>query len=182
MGVAMGRTRAKRVLVVGPGISEKGGISSVLRLHRQTAAWKEMHCRLLITYLDGSVSSKIRIAIKSYFLAPFLLRHSDLVHVHLAGQSSLLRKLPIALWARLLGKPMLVHVHAFSPESLFERTPVWAYRFVLGTASRVVALSERWAQAIHRHMPEARVVVIPNPVLEFPVGVKASAVSRQIVL
>jgi glycosyltransferase involved in cell wall biosynthesis len=92
----------------------------------------------------------------------------DLVHLHLAGQVSLLRKLPIALCAKTLGIPFIAHLHASSAESLFEHTPSWAYRFLLGSARRVVALSESWAASIRHHVPKAEVVVVPNPVRSFP--------------
>jgi glycosyltransferase involved in cell wall biosynthesis len=178
----MSKANAKRVLVVGPGISERGGISSVLRLHLKTAAWSAMNCRLLATYRDGSIPGKARTAMFAYLVAPLLIGRADLVHVHLAGQVSLLRKIPIALCAKALGKPLVIHVHACSPESLFERTPVWAYRFVLRSASRVIALSESWADSIRRQVPEAKVVVIPNPVIYMPARPPASMGKRQIVL
>jgi glycosyltransferase involved in cell wall biosynthesis len=178
----MSKTNTKRVLVVGPGISERGGISSVLRLHLKTAAWGAMNCRLLATYRDGSTPGKARTAMFAYLVAPFLIGRADLVHIHLAGQASLLRKIPIALCAKAFGKPLVIHVHACSPESLFERTPAWAYRFVLRSASRVIALSESWAGSIRRQVPEAKVVVIPNPVIYMPAKPTAITRKRQIVL
>jgi glycosyltransferase involved in cell wall biosynthesis len=118
----------------------------------------------------------------AYLVAPFLIGRSDIVHVHLAGQVSLLRKIPIALCAKALGKPLVIHVHACSPESLFESTPFWAYRFVLRSASRVVALSESWASSIRRHVPQAKVVVIPNPVISMPTRLAGNTSNRRIVL
>lgn len=140
----------------------------MIRLHRRTRTWGAMRCHLLPTYREGGTAIKAITAIWAYITAPFRMMRVDLVHLHLAGQVSLLRKLPIALCAKALGIPFIAHVHASSAESLFEHTPGWAYRLLLGSARRVVALSESWAASIRHHVPKAEVVVVPNPVCSFP--------------
>ena len=94
---------------------------------------------------------------------PFRLMRADLAHIHMAAQTSLLRKLPFVFLARLLRKPVIVHVHAPSPESLFVTTRKWARGYVFRSATRVVALSESWAQLFRLHEPRARVIVMRNP-------------------
>jgi glycosyltransferase involved in cell wall biosynthesis len=101
---------------------------------------------------------------RAYLLAPWLMLHAQIVHVHLAAQISLARKLPFVAMARLLRRPLVVHVHAGSERSLFEQTPHWMVRFAFGSATRVIALSQSWASHIQAHHPAARVQVIPNPV------------------
>ena len=153
-----------RVLVVAPSPEARGGIASVVHLHMKMSVWREMRCRLLPTYFDGSASKKISSAAFAYARAPFAVGIADLVHIHVAGESSLLRKLPIVGVARLFRKPLIVHVHAHSTASLFDKTPAWAVRYVLGGADRVIALSESWAREIRGRLPDAYVEVIPNPV------------------
>jgi polysaccharide biosynthesis protein VpsI len=164
----MTETGIKKVLVVAPAATARGGIVSVLRLHMDMPFWRTMHCEHLSTYADGSALRKALVALRAYLLAPFKIAKSDIVHIHLAGQTSLLRKLPIAVTASLLRKILVVHVHAFSPESLFEATPAWAVRLVLGRADRIIALSDSWARIIRSHIPGAKVSVIPNPVRNHP--------------
>jgi glycosyltransferase involved in cell wall biosynthesis len=143
--------------------------------------WREMNCELLSTFVDGSPLRKALMAVQAYLLAAFKIAKSDIVHIHLAGQVSLLRKLPIAVAVRLFRKILVVHIHAFSPESLFESTPTWAVRVVLGRAHRIIALSEGWAQIIRVHLPNADVSVIPNPVLTCEVT-RPSFEQRRIIL
>lgn len=159
-----------KVLVVAPSLRTRGGITSVVRLHMQTTTWMHMNCQHLATHEDGSALRKMWVAARSYLQAPLKMVQADVVHLHLAGELSLLRKLPFTLMARLLRKPYIAHVHASGPESLFDRTPKWATRMVLEQADRTVALSESWADAIRHHVPEAKVEVIPNPVRSFPVS------------
>lgn len=159
-----------RVLVVAPAPTARGGIASVVHLHTTMSLWREMKCRLLPTFFEGSAASKVGNALFAYARAPFAIGGSDLVHIHVAGQSSLLRKLPIVALARCFRRALIVHIHAHSTESLFEKTPGWAVRYVLGKADRVIALSESWANEIRMRIPNAEVEVIPNPVQSCLIG------------
>ena len=156
-----------RVLVVAPGHRGRGGIDSVVRLYEDTGMWSEMSCRMLSTYDDKSAARKAFAALRSYLLAPALLVRADIVHFHMAGEISLLRKLPVLLMAKALRKRVIVHIHAYSEESLFVRTPRFAWEYSLRAADRVIALSPSWAEAIRLHAPYAEVVVVPNPVKVF---------------
>src|ERR1700760_4156445 len=118
-----------KVLVVGPSES-LGGIAAVMRVHASMHLWDTAKCRLLCTYNERSSLSKILSALKAYFLAPFLIYRSTLVHVHLAAQKSMMRKLPIVLLAKAMRKPYIIHLHAGSESSLFEQTPAWLVRLI----------------------------------------------------
>ena len=160
----MTSSRPGRVLVVAPGPGSRGGIAEVIRLHQQAPFWQRMHAQLLSTYDDRGPIHKLWAAGKAYGAAPLKIMRADVVHVHVAAQFSLLRKLPFVCIARALRKPLVVHVHASSEESLFHRTPRPAVRFVLLSATRVIALSQSWADTIRKHLPQANVTVVPNPV------------------
>jgi glycosyltransferase involved in cell wall biosynthesis len=160
-----------KVLVVAPSLHTRGGITSVVRLHMETKAWTEMNCEHLPTHEDGSTARKLWTAISSYIKAPLKVAEADIVHIHMAGEHSLLRKLPIAMLARLFRKPYIAHIHASGPESLFERTPRWATQTTLAHAARVIALSNSWTNVIQTHVPESKVEVIPNPVRISPARV-----------
>jgi glycosyltransferase involved in cell wall biosynthesis len=164
------RSRATnpRTLVVAPGHRGRGGIDAVVRLYQQTGLWSEMGCTMLATYDDRSAISKVRAALLAYLRAPFAMMPADLVHIHLAGEISLLRKVPIMFMAKVLRKPVIVHIHACSEESLFQKTPRWAWRYILRSADRVIALSPMWAQAIRRHTGRTGIDIVPNPVKLFP--------------
>ncbi len=163
----LGACETPSLLVIGPGPQGRGGIGSVIRMHQKTAAWRRMNAQLLSTYDDRSTAHKVYSALRAYFLAPFRIMAADLVHIHLAAQISLMRKLPFVWVARVLHKPIVVHVHAATEETLFVETPRLAVRFVFQSATRVVALSQSWAALIRKHIPSAQVVVVPNPVMRY---------------
>jgi polysaccharide biosynthesis protein VpsI len=126
--------------------------------------WRSMQCKLLCTYVEGNSWCKLKAACWAYIQAPLAIWRCDLVHVHLAGETSLLRKLPIIILTKLLRRALIVHVHAHSPESLFDRVPRWAARYTLQAADRVIALSATWAATVRERIPSAEVEVIANPV------------------
>jgi glycosyltransferase involved in cell wall biosynthesis len=129
----------------------------------RTSTWSEYNCELIPTYADTGQAGKLWAAAKAYLSCFRKIWTARLIHIHLAGEVSLIRKLPFVAMARLWRKPLLVHVHASSPESLFDRTPSWAVRFTLLSADRVMALSPLWARSIEEHCPGAKLTVIPNP-------------------
>jgi glycosyltransferase involved in cell wall biosynthesis len=156
----------RRILVIAPGRRGRGGIDSVVRLHDRTALWRN-NCVLLSTFDDRGTARKIWAAIRAYVAAPLAIARARLVHIHLAGETSLLRKLPFIALAAACNRPVILHVHALGEESLFTKTPRWAWRFVFGRASRVIALSSAWSAIIRQHTGHSGVVVIPNPVRQF---------------
>lgn len=180
-GKVNARGSAGSVLVVGPGFRGRGGIASVIAMHAETETWRRRGLRLLSTFDDRSARHKVGSALLAYAMAPLLLWRGEMVHIHLAAQTSILRKLPIVAMARLLERPVIVHVHAPSEESLFRRTPGWARRFLFASAARVVALSESWAAIFRAHEPRCRVVVMANPVRDFDAITHAEG-SPQVVL
>lgn len=167
MGASMRKRSDPRVLVVAPGHGGRGGIDSVVRMYQSTRMWDAMNCRLLATYDDRSALHKILAALKGYMAAPAAILRADIVHVHLAGEISFLRKMPVLFLAKALRRRLILHVHACSEQSLFDKTPRWAWSWALGQSDCVIALSPSWAETIMRHAPEVRVVVVSNPVGAF---------------
>jgi len=153
------------VLVVGPSTSQ-GGIASVIRIHQLLPLWKRAHCRILPTFDERGTWKKLIAMLKAYAVAPFLIWRSSIIHIHLAAQHSMWRKLPIALIAKLLRKPYIIHLHAASERSVFILTPQWIVRTLFLLSYRVVVLSESWAAVVKKHLPDARVTVVHNPVMD----------------
>ena len=165
--ISMNATVKPRVLVVAPGKVGRGGIASVVHLHQRTRMWSAMRCRLLCTFREGSSMGKILAAGISYLRTPFALMGTQIVHIHAAGESSFLRKLPILFMAKALRKTVILHLHASSEASLFVRTPRWAWRYGLRSADCIITLSPTWENIIRKHVPDATIAVVPNPVRSF---------------
>lgn len=159
----MSATHYPKVLVVGP-YGQPGGIATVIRAHQTLRLWRRAKCRVLSTYDERNAWTKLFAMLRAYVLAVFEIYRSSLVHVHVAAQHSMWRKLPIVLLTKLMRKPYIVHLHAASEESVFVLTPQWMVRLIFLLSYRVIVLSDRWAQIVTTHLPDARVAVIHNPV------------------
>lgn len=152
-----------KVLVVGPS-DQPGGIATVIRSHRAMRLWGLADCRMLSTYDERNSLMKCWAMLRAYVLGVFKIPRASLVHIHMAGQSSMWRKLPIVLLTKLMRKPYIVHLHAASERSVFVLTPKWLWRLTFLLSYRVVVLSDSWADVVKKHLPDARVTVIHNPV------------------
>lgn len=152
------------VLIIGPGPHSRGGIDTVLRLLQSEERWKRNDSRWIETHDARGVLRKCWKAMKAAAEAAWWIRRAQIIHIHGAFRTSLLRKSIFILLAKLWRRPVIYHVHAFSLENLgcLDR---WLARTVLERVDCVVALSPTCAQAIARDCTAKELRIIPNPVL-----------------
>lgn len=156
--------RLPRVLVVAPGPKVRGGLTSVVLAHQTTATWEQFRCDWLNTYDDRSAIQKLIAALRAYVVAPASIWRADMVHIHLAADASVIRKLPIVWLVALMGRRVILHFHAAGTESLFAHTPQWALDALRSRADLVITLSPYWKAEFERNWPNVPSVVLPNPV------------------
>jgi glycosyltransferase involved in cell wall biosynthesis len=152
-----------RVLVIGPGRQGRGGITSVIEKYVSSSMWQQCDCAWLETYRDSTSTAKMWAASKALLSAPFAMRGKNIVHIHATFETSLLRKTPFLLLAKLLRKKVVLHIHSPDPTYLDRMGPNGFAARVLRAADTVVALSPTWANLLRKS--GARVVIIPNPVI-----------------
>ena len=137
----------QRVIVVGPTCS-RGGITSVISAHSKMDTWKRFGCRRLNTFTDSGLLAKLTTAARAYLSAPGLLLGCSIVHIHIGGYTSMARKLPVLILAKLMAKCTVVHVHTPSIAELVDHRPNWLFPLTCQLADRLVALSPRWAREL----------------------------------
>jgi len=155
----------KRVLMVGPALSVRGGMSSVAIAIIDNLS-DEFEVEFLPTYVEGG---KIRAGI-AFLLAMLkmkrLAKAADVVHIHFSKKGSTFRKATLAKIAKRSGTPLVLHSHS-SSYGFYDELPEYGklqVREFLGSADRFIALSESWAQ--HYAEKGARnISVLPNPVV-----------------
>lgn len=169
------------VLMIGPAMDAKGGISSVLDLYRQGELF-ERH-RFLASTTDGSILKRV-----SYFI-DFLERYLRMlmtdpairiVHIHIAVRGSVVRKSLVTAIAKLFRKDVILHFHGAQFNVLYGNSPQWL-RALIGwsfrTADRVLCLSEDCREHI-RDTLGVDAQVMPNPtILQAPVSQQADPVN-----
>lgn len=89
----------KKVVMVVPSFSAKGGISSVVNGYRGSELEKKYKIKYIESYCDGSKVKKICKAMEAYFLffKEMAINKPDLVHIHSSFGGSFYRKLPLCI-------------------------------------------------------------------------------------
>ena len=159
---------AKRVLMIGPSTEAWGGIATVEKNIIQAVAMTGRSVRFVPTMTDGSKFSKILFFARAYIrIALSELRHCDVCHIHMALGMSYKRKYLICQLAGMRGIPYVLHVHEGDFENLYEAmraSEQSKIRWMLESASCVIALSAEWKDYLVRKFDLSNVVVLENAV------------------
>ncbi len=160
-------TARPRVLVVGPGPHSLGGVWSAIDTLLHSPLADAYDLRHVATHRDGSSVAKLRQAVTGIARAgAAMARGVDMVWIHSSADASFRRKAVVATLARLTRTPYVFHSHTSGMVRYYERAsgPERALvRRVLRSAALVVALGERWEQALNAMAPCVSVRIM-NPV------------------
>ena len=175
----------RRVIIVTPGgLTQRGGMGR--NMSDLVAAWGATAEAPQWRVLDSwPVEWRLRMSPVSplYFavalvriIAARLCGRLDLLHVHMAGGGSMIRKGSIVWLGRALGVPVVLHLAGADIDTQFERCPRFAQvllRRTLNRARFVIVLGRYWRDLLVNRVGVSpdRVVVIPNGVPE-PVAAK----------
>lgn len=158
-----------RALTASTSLQTRGGISSYVRMLRDTPLWSRWRMVHVPTHRDGGTGTKIRTFLRALprFTAELVVRRPDVVHLHMSSYGSFVRKAALFWVARALRVPTIVHVHGSEFDTFHDRLPRplrAVVRATLEQASVVVALGERWRTRLLVIAPGATVETIPNAV------------------
>lgn len=154
----------KKVLMIATSRQTKGGISAVIKAYEQSLFWEEFNVRWLETHRDGTKIMKAIVALYSYALSFILIPQYSIIHIHLSEIPSLVRKLPIFLFCKLLRKKTILHFHSFSVNTTIHGRGKFLYRFVFSNADKVIVLSSSWKNWLSCYLNIIdNVVVVYNP-------------------
>ena len=161
--------RQPSALWVSTSLDTRGGVSSVVRMMRDTDFWDQWHVRHVATHRDGSISKRIVTFLGALplLLRELVLRRPAIVHVHMGSNGSFFRKSIVVWLSRLSRLPVVIHVHSGNFHQFQADAPLllrWYIRVTIESAAAVVALGATWQLRLQALAPKADVVVIPNAV------------------
>lgn len=149
-------TKKKRVLIVGSAPESGGGVAAVIRLMSGTSLWQEYRCFWLGTQIQRNYAWKFWYALRSAFMALFLLWRYDIVHFHTVHDTlGLLIQLPVLLLALLGRKQIILHIH--EGNQLEEARNKKFFLWWLRRADVIVLLARRWEERFHEWYPSIQV-------------------------
>lgn len=100
-----------KVLMIGPARSVNGGISAVVNNYYKAGLDKKVQLQYIGTMEDGSKWHKLKIAVKAFVEFVTKVSKYDLVHIHMASDSSLYRKLLFICLTKIFRKKFIVQQH-----------------------------------------------------------------------
>jgi len=163
------RTGAPRVVMAGPALKVRGGISSVAS--SLLGAWPEdgQSVVYIATHVDGPKLLKTLAAVAGTVGIAFAIvfGRRRVVHLHMSSHASFVRKSAIGRMAKLLRCCLIIHIHGSRFDVYFRESSKSRQRSItrsLESADLVIALSEEWRVRLRRIAPRSNVRVLPNPV------------------
>jgi glycosyltransferase involved in cell wall biosynthesis len=168
-GAAHGSAERLRVLMLGPDLTVRGGISAVEQSLLDALA-PTIEVTHIPTMVEGSKWRKLltfaRAAIRGY---GGLQRRPDVVHIHFASKASSVRKMLLARLALARGAKVIMHAHGGAYRDYWERISGMqraAILQVLRRVHRLIVLGETWREFFAAiGVPPDKIVVLPNPVV-----------------
>lgn len=161
--------REATIVMVGPGLNVRGGVSGVERL-LLNALPDDVHATHIATMVEGGKWAKTMTFAKSLGRLTWELRkHPDVVHIHFASGASNVRKIIMARLAMAFGANVIMHAHGGNYPRHWQQMPPAGRAVTLSTllrAKRLVVLGEGWREFFESiGIPKHRIVVLPNPVV-----------------
>jgi glycosyltransferase involved in cell wall biosynthesis len=159
-----------RVVMIGTDPATHGGISAALRIWKDAGLFGRWPVIYVPTHRDGSRGQKLARALGAFatFAALVLRIPRAVLHVNAASRASFWRKAPFMALALAARWPVVFHLHGGGFADFYEKECGALRRrivhFFLARASCIAVLSAQWALWMHRIVPGANVVCVPNAV------------------
>jgi len=168
--------RNKKVLVVGSAEESRGGISSVIKLIKKMPVWDEYSCYWLGTQIQRNYLWKLWYALKSNFMAFFIIWKYDIIHFHtVPDKICLIIQMPTFLLSVMTKKKIVFHIHMGN--QLENETGNGLFKWCLTKSDLVILLANRWKKLfeekfkMQKGLEHIRTAVLYNacdPVPEVP--------------
>lgn len=168
-------SRRLDVLMLGPPIDGRGGMSSVVAAYRDSGLLEREGVRYVASTAEGKLLAKIArggVALAAV-AAGLLSRRVALLHIHVASGASFWRKACFCWMAFAARRPVVLHVHGGNFHEFYRLSPGWAQVYIRATfarVARVVVLSPAWIDRLAVLAPRRCFSVIWNPVTSWPVS------------
>jgi len=164
-----GVDRRTRVIMVGPSLKVRGGISASAAALLSGLPADAPRVTYVATQIDGSRSLKTLAALLGMLrlFCLLALRRADIVHVHMSTGASFIRKSAVLAMARMFGCRTITHVHAGRFPKFFKASSPARQKTIvrdLEESDLVLALTEEWKGRLAEIAPRANIRVLMNSI------------------
>jgi glycosyltransferase involved in cell wall biosynthesis len=183
----MCRTKTFKIVLLGPSLLQKGGISNYEKLFLDYAPY-EVQISHIITHEEGTTAIKIIIFLKAIykFLWMLISKEIDIVQLEISQRGSVFRQAIMLFLAWLFRKPIILHAHGSQFHIFYSELAEWIQKllsWIFCKCQRLIVLSESWKSFYIENLglkPE-QVLVFYNPV-KIPAEIphRSSSVSKKV--
>lgn len=152
-----------KVLVVGSAENSKGGISSVIKLLKNSFLWNKYECKWLETQIHSNICVKLCYVLRAYFYALISLHQYSIIHFHTIPGRSIKIQLPIFLLSLLYRKKIILHIHVGNQLERYSKDKF--FLFCLKHSDLIIFLSNNIKKKFEKFYPQitTSVTVVYNP-------------------
>ena len=158
----------KKVLMIGPARTVKGGVSAVVNNLYRAGLDEKVRLHYIATMEDGSKLHKLWVAARALLSYLLIVRKYEIVHIHMASDVSIYRKLPFVYIAHWCKKKIIIHQHGGNIEEFYYRQCNEGARKkikrMLEKADRIVVIAPYLKELFEELVDPAKVILLPNSV------------------
>lgn len=157
-----------KVLMIGPARSVNGGISAVVNNYYKAGLDKKVELDYIGTMEDGSKWHKLAVAIGAWIKFSFKVCRYELVHIHMASDVSLYRKLPFIWLTKVFGKKLVIQQHGGNIKQFYYsecgKTRQKLIKRILRKADFFLVVAPYLKEIFKDIVEEDKIVILPNAI------------------
>lgn len=156
-----------KICMIGPDITVKGGISSVVKGYLNSSLVEEYSVKYISSHIDGNKVKKFIKAICAYykFIKVCLKEKPNIVHIHSSFGASFYRKSIFIFISNLFNIPILNHIHGAEFDLFYEKAGAFKKKLIKNIYSKqdlTIVLSEEWKRLFRQIIDENKIFVLEN--------------------
>ena len=157
-----------KVLMIGPARSVNGGISGVVNNYYSAGLNKQIDLTYIGTMEDGSKIRKLLVAVKALMKYVTVVSKCDIVHVNMASDVSIYRKMIFIQIASLCKKKIIIHQHGGHIEEFYYKKCNDSQRKriqkILNKAHKMLVIAPYLKDIFADIINEEKIVVFPDAI------------------
>lgn len=159
----------KKILILSPDLSVKGGVSSVVRSLMIEMEKRNIYVKNYSTYIDTLhpimrvLYSLVRIF--NFFAVLYPFRY-DVFYLHVSAFGSFYRKFFYVVLLNFLRKTVILHQHAADLEIFLNKNRFnkWLGKLVYRSSTKIFVLSENMGKITKKNTNNENIYIIENPI------------------
>ncbi len=160
--------KKKKVLMIGPARTVRGGVSAVVNTYYEAGLDRQVKLRYIATMEDGTRLHKLLVAVRALFRFLGCVKDYDIVHVHMASDVSIYRKMIFIRIAHWWKKKVIIHQHGGNIKEFYfcqcSRRKQKQIRKTLGQARKLLVIAPYLQEIFEQIVDREKIVLLPNSV------------------